>query len=217
MSCGVRNLEKRLNPCLVGYFPRWREGSCRGQLLAFGNNSSPQRESSVLWPLVFPCLLFLVFVAKAFWMSPSPCPTPSLFFCFPHLCRARAVVKAGRAGSSCCWEAPALGFCCSDPMKSKTIPKGTLVPFEDLLMYFFKPTHWAVKVTCNVTKKWVIMFHFAHIREQMAGEPVHVQWCVWWERGPWWGQPAAGLGADSSSRPLRPRPGWKGMRPWGSI
>lgn len=30
------------------------------------------------------------------------------------------------------------------------------------------------------------MFHLAHIREQMAGEPVHVQWCVWWERGPWW-------------------------------
>ena len=46
----------------------------------------------------------------------------------------------------------------------KLIPRGTLFPLEDLLMYFLKkPTHWAVKVTCNVTK-WVIMFHLAHIK-----------------------------------------------------
>lgn len=127
-------------------------------------------------------------------------------------------MKAGRAGNSCCsWKHQLWGSVVRNPIEiPKTIPKGTLVPFEDILMhFFFKPTHWAVKVTCDVTK-WVIMFHLAHIREQTAGEPVHVQRCVWWEGGPWWGQPATGLGADSSQHPLPlTHPGWKEMRLWG--
>ena len=87
---------------------------------------------------------FPVFFAKAFLDVPLPLPHTLPLRLPSHLPVGDGQwVKAGRAGSSCCSRKHQLwGSVVRNPIEiPKTIPKGTLVPFEDFLMHFFLNPH----------------------------------------------------------------------------
>ena len=112
---GMRNLEKRLNSCLSGIFPKVeREGSCRGQPCFWKQFILQKKGIKCTLASRVPLPPFLSSLLKPSGCAPLLAPHPHSSPAFPPPCRAWAVVKAGRAGSSCCSEAPALGFCCSE-------------------------------------------------------------------------------------------------------
>ena len=105
------------------------------------------------------------------------------------------------------------------PSKSqKTIPKGALSPFEDLLMYFFKAHTLGRQshMRCDKVGNYVSLSAHQRTNGRRACPCAAVRVV---RRRPLAGTAScAGLGANSSQHPLpRPRPGWKGTRPWGSF